>query len=67
MIQKYRNRIKIVPEGKKTLVGERYTQPKRNAYKISSGGQYGNLIIDVPKVMGQLHLIAKKDGNKVLD
>ena len=67
MIQKYRNRIKIVPEGKKTLVGEGYTQPKRNAYKISSGGQYGNLIIDVPKLMGQLHLIAKKDGNKVLD
>ena len=67
LIQKYRNRIKIVPEGKKTLVGEGYTQPKRNAYKISSGGQYGNLIIDVPKLMGQLHLIAKKDGNKVFD
>ena len=52
LIQKYRNRIKIVPEGKKTLVGEGYTQPKRNAYKISSGGQYGNQIIDVPKLMG---------------
>ena len=66
LIQKYRNRIKIISEGKKTL-GTGYTQTKRNAYKISSGGQYGNLIIDVPKLMGQLRLVAKKDGNKVLD
>ena len=66
LIQKYRNRIKIIPEGKKTI-GKGYTQPKRNAYKISSSGQYGNLIIDVPKLMGQLHLVAKKDGNKVID
>ena len=66
LIQKYRNRIKIIPEGKKTI-GTGHTQPKRNAYKISSGGKYGNLIIDVPKLMGQLHLVAKKDGNKVLD
>ena len=67
LIQKYRQRIKILPEGKKTLIGTGYTQPKRNAYKISSGGQYGNLIIDIPKLMGQLHLVAKKDGEKVLD
>ena len=66
LIKKYRNRIKIIPEGKKTI-GTGHTQPKRNAYKISSGGEYGNLIIDVPKLMGQLHLVAKKDGNKVLD
>ena len=66
LLQKYRNRIKIIPEGKKTI-GTGYTQPKRNAYKISSGGKYGNLMIDVPKLMGQLHLVAKKDGEKVLD
>ena len=66
LIQKYRNRIKIIPEGKKTI-GKGYTRPKRNAYKISSGGQYGNLIIDVPKLMGQLHLVAKKNGIEVLD
>ena len=66
LIQKYRNRIKIIPEGKKTI-GTGYTQTKRNAYKISSGGQYVNLIIDVPKLMRQLRLVAKKDGNKVLD
>ena len=67
LIQRYRERIKILPEGKKTILGTGYTQPKRNAYKISSGGQYGNLMIDVPTLMGQLHLVAKKDGNKVLD
>ena len=67
-MQKYKKRIGLIPEGLKTLTGKGiYTQPKRNAYKISSGGQYGNLIIDVPKLMGQLHLVAKKDGNKVLD
>ena len=66
LLQKYRNRIKIIPEGTKTI-GSGYTQPKRNAYKISSGGQYGNLIIDIPKLMGQLHLLAKKDGNTVFD
>ena len=66
LIQKYRDRIKIIPEGKKTI-GTGYTQPKRNAYKISSGGQYGNLTIDVPKLIGQLHLVAKKDGTKVID
>ena len=67
LLQKYKNRIQIIDEGKKTLVGKGYTQPKRNAYKVSSGGRYGSLIIDVPKLMGQLHLVAKKDGNKVLD
>ena len=68
LMQKYRAcRIKILPEGKKTIFGTGYAQPKRNAYKISSGGRYGSLIIDVPKLMGQLHLVAKKDENKVLD
>ena len=66
LIQRYRDRIKIIPEGKKTI-GTGYTQPKRNAYKISTGGQYGNLMIDIPKLMGQLHLVAKKDGTKVID
>ena len=66
LLKKYKDRIGIINEGKKTI-GTGYTQPKRNAYKISSGGQYGNLIIDIPRLMRQLHLVAKKDGNKVLD
>lgn len=45
-----------------------YNQPKRNAYKIDQKtGQYGNLKIDLPKLVGQLKLIAYKDGKKVYD
>ena len=45
-----------------------YTQPKRNAYKINlKNGQYSDLKIDVPKLFGQLHLIAKNGNEKVID
>ena len=70
IIRKYRQRIGIVEEGAKTLkVGEGiYTQKKRNAYKINPNtGVYGNVTIDVPKLYGQLKLIAHKDGKKVYD
>ena len=45
----------------------KYTQPKRNANKIGSNGYYGGLIIDLPKLIGQLRLVASKNGKKVLD
>ena len=68
LLQKYRGRIKIIPEGMKTIKkGSGYTQPKRNAHKISSSGQYGGLMIDIPKLMGQLRLVATKDKRKVMD
>ena len=60
-IRKYRQRIGILEEGTKTLkVGWGiYTQKKRNAYKINPNtGVYGNVTIDVPKLYGQLKLIA---------
>ena len=67
-IKKYRQRIGFIEEGRKTLkTGSGYNQPKRNAYKINQYGQYGGLMIDIPKLMGQLRLIASKDGQKVLD
>ena len=45
-----------------------YTQKKRNAHKINHNtGVYGNVTIDVPKLYGQLKLIAHKDGKKVYD
>ena len=44
-----------------------YNQPKRNAYKISQKGQYGGLVIDLPKLQGQLKVIAHKNGQKVYD
>ena len=43
------------------------SQRKRNAYKIGRGGSYGNLAIDLPKLMGQLKLVAHKNGSKVYD
>ena len=68
LLQKYRGRIKIIPEGMKTIKkGSGYTQPKRNAYKISSSGKYGGLMIDIPKLLGQLRLVATKDKRKVMD
>ena len=43
----------------------RYNQPKRNAYKISQNGQYGGLLIDLPKLHGHLKVMAYKNGQKV--
>ena len=61
-LQKYRNRIAIIPEGLETLGSGIYTQKKRNAYKIDQNGQYGGLIIDLPKLYGHLKVIAHKNG-----
>ena len=48
--------------------GTGYTQPKRNAYKINqTTGKYGNLTIDLPKLFGQLKMIAYINGKKVYD
>ena len=48
-----------------------YTQKKRNPYtfcKINpQTGDYGNVNIDMPKLYGQLKLIAHKDGRKVYE
>ena len=70
IIIEYRQRVGIVEEGTKTLkTGQGiYTQKKRNAYKVNpQTGVYGNVRIDVPKLYGQLKLIAHKDGKKVYD
>lgn len=65
-LQNYKKRVEILPEGTKTITGRGvYNQPRRNAYKISPTGQYGNLKIDLPKLAGQLRLVAYKDGQKV--
>ena len=66
-LQKYRQRISIIPEGLETIGSGIYTQKKRNAYKISQNGQYGGVIIDLPKLYGHLKVIAHKNGQKVYD
>ena len=66
-------RYKAMVEGMKADLekkGEgirRYNQPKRNAYKISQRGQYGGLVIDLPKLHGHLKVVAHKNGQKVYD
>ena len=68
ILQKYKNRINWIPEGLKTVGEGLYTQKKRNAYKVNlKNGQYGGLVIDVPKLFGQLKMVAHKDGKKVYD
>ena len=67
-LKKYRNRLLVLEEGKKTLkTGSGYTQPKRNAYKINNKEEFGNLTIDIPKLMGHLHLIAKNGDQFVIN
>ena len=56
--------VKVTPKYMGTGV---LSQRKRNAYKIGQEGSYGNLTIDLPKLMGQLKLVAHKNGSKVYD
>ena len=70
ILKKYSNRIQVIPEGIETMKTGTglYTQKKRNAYKVNpKNGQYGGLIIDLPKLFGQLKMVAHKDGKKVYD
>ena len=69
-LKKYRGTIndllssfKYIPKYGKGI----YTQKKRNAYKISQRGQYGGLVIDLPKLHGHLKVVAHKNGQKVYD
>ena len=61
-LRKYRETIKDVMNSwkYKTKGQGIYTQKKRNAYKISQNGQYGGLIIDLPKLYGHLKVLRKK-------
>ena len=66
-------RYKAMVEGMKADIEQsgtgirRYNQPKRNAYKISQRGQYGGLVIDLPKLHGHLKVVAHKNGQEVYD
>ena len=61
-MQKYQNRINVIPEGLKTVgSGGRYKQPKRNAYKINDG-VYGGLVIDVPRLFNEMKLNVFRGG-----
>ena len=67
VLKRYNTIVKTMKLGIKQS-GEglkRYNQPKRNAYKISQKGQYGGLVIDLPKLQGHLKVVAHKNGQKV--
>lgn len=74
LLQKYRNRIKLLDEGQPllspTFTGtgvRKYRQPKRNAYKIDTGGQYGGLMINVPRLLNEMVVEAVKGGSIVYE
>ena len=61
------NRLKSIKDASKYIGEGIYTQKKRNAYKISQNGQYGGLVIDLPKLHGHLKVVAHKNGHKVYE
>ena len=63
-IQKHRERSGLIPEDLKTIGKGIYTQPKRNAYKIQDGN-YGGLVIDLPKLLNEMKLNAYRGGKLV--
>ena len=67
LLQKYRDRVDLIRKGSETLGKGIYTQKKRNAYKIAQKGQYGGLVINLPKLHGHLKVVAHKNGKKVYD
>ena len=57
-LKDYYERLNNIKEGLKYKGEGIYTQKKRNAYKISQKGQYGGLVIDLPKLYGHLKVVA---------
>ena len=66
-LEDYFQRLQNIEDSKKYVGEGIYTQKKRNAYKISQNGQYGGLVIDLPKLYGHLKVVAHKNGKKVYD
>ncbi|KAL9968942.1 hypothetical protein ACROYT_G021094 [Oculina patagonica] len=67
ILSKYRTVIKGINFREKTGDGIRsYKQPKRNAYKINNG-QYGGLLINMPRLINEMVIEAVKDGKMVYE
>ena len=74
LLQKYRTRIKLLDEGQPllspTFTGtgvRKYRQSKRNAYKIDKEGQYGGLMINVPRLVNEMVVEAVKGGTIIYE
>ena len=60
----------MVKEISKTVLGEgvrRYRQTRRNAYKVKDNGQYGGLMINIPRLMNEMVIDAHKGGQIVYE
>ena len=78
LLQKYRTRIKLLDEGQPLLSptftgtgaggsSRKYKQPARNAYKITPQGQYGDLMINVPRLMNEMVVeVSKVKGGSIV-
>ncbi|KAL9975005.1 hypothetical protein ACROYT_G012120 [Oculina patagonica] len=67
ILSKYRTVIKGINFREKTGDGIRsYKQPKRNAYKINNG-QFGGLLINMPRLINEMVIEAVKDGKMVYE
>ena len=70
LLQKYKNRIKLLDEGQSLLSPSftgsgvrKYNQPKRHAYKMDSvSGKYGGLVINVPRLRNEMIFEVQKGG-----
>ena len=74
LLQKYRTRIKLLDEGQPllspTFTGtgvRKYKQSKTNAYKINKEGQYGGLMINVPRLVNEMVVEAVKGGTIIYE
>ena len=74
LLQKYRTRIKLLDNGQHllspTFTGSgvrKYKQPKRNAYKIGADGQYGGLLINVPRLRNEMIFEVQKGGKIIYE
>ncbi|KAL9952815.1 hypothetical protein ACROYT_G040126 [Oculina patagonica] len=67
ILSKYRTVIKGINLREKKGEGIRsYKRPKRNAYKINNG-QYGGLLINMPRLINEMVIEAVKDGKMVYE
>lgn len=72
LIQRYQKRIDLLNRGQTLLPqsGEgirKYKQSPRNAYKIDKSGQYGTLMINVPRLMNEMVVEAAKGGSIIYE
>ena len=64
-LEDYLVRLNHIKAARKYMGEGIYTQKKRNTYKISQNGQYGGLVINLPKLYGHLKVVAHKNGQKL--